>query len=141
MNHAMSEQLPITIRTRHIVRAIFPSEHWDDVERALMEDCGPVQVHAPQFDADPMERIWLAALKVSRGDVSPDISHRVMIWRFGTLARSFGGDAVSRDARPRRDGAFSSFAGRAPPFPSGGWLSQRLSACALSGSSAPRGSS
>ena len=95
MDDAMREQLPLTLRVRSVVRAIFPPEQCGIVEQALIEDCGPVQVHSPDFDADPIERIWLAALKLSKGDIGK-FEGAVLLartdWRDLLMSADFGFD-------------------------------------------------
>lgn len=64
--YVLKDLMPITVRTRRVLHAIFTTVMWERVEKALMTDCGPAQVHARD---EAMERIWLAALKLSRGNI------------------------------------------------------------------------
>lgn len=57
--------LQVTLRTRDVLRAVFPPNLWERVETTLMIDCGPPQVHSRDLDGEAMERMWLATLKLS----------------------------------------------------------------------------
>lgn len=87
--------LPITLRTRHVLRAVFPPNLWERVETTLMIDCGPAQVHARDVDGEAMERIRLATLKLSAGSITA-FENAVLLaqidWRDVLLGAGFGSD-------------------------------------------------
>jgi hypothetical protein len=87
--------LHITLRTRDVLRAVFPPNLWERVETTLMIDCGPVQVHSRDFDGEAMERIWLATLKLSDGSITA-FENAVLLaqidWRDVLLGAGFGND-------------------------------------------------
>lgn len=64
-----SNALPITIMTHRVLHAVFPPALWERLEKTLMFECGPLQVHSPDFGREAMERIWLATLKQSNGSI------------------------------------------------------------------------
>lgn len=87
--------LHITLRTRDVLRAVFPPNLWERVETTLMIDCGPAQVHSRDFDGEAMERIWLATLKLSDESITA-FENAVLLaqidWRDVLLGAGFGND-------------------------------------------------
>ncbi len=91
----VSDQLSLTPRTLRVVRAIFPVELWERVQRTLLTECGPIQIHSQQFGIEAMERIWLATLKVS-GDNLDRFENAVLLaridWRDLLVSAGFASD-------------------------------------------------
>ena len=87
--------LHITLRTRHVLRVVFPPNLWERVEKTLVIDCGPEHVHSRDFDGEAMERIWLATLKLSDGSITA-FENAVLLaqidWRDVLLGSGFGSD-------------------------------------------------
>ncbi|MBE2991572.1 hypothetical protein IFR23_06030 [Sphingomonas sp. CFBP 13603] len=87
--------LHITLRTHHVLRAVFPPNLWERVETTLVIDCGPEQVHSRDIDGEAMERIWLAILKLSDGSITA-FENAVLLaqidWRDVLLGAGFGSD-------------------------------------------------
>jgi hypothetical protein len=87
--------LHITLRTRHVLRVVFPPNLWERVEKTLVIDCGPEHVHSRDFDGEAMERIWLATLKLSDGRITA-FENAVLLaqidWRDVLLGAGFGSD-------------------------------------------------
>ncbi len=87
--------LHTTLRTRHVLRAIFPPNLWERVETTLIIDCGPEQLHARDIDGEAMERIWLATLKLSDGSITAfenTVLRAQVDWRDVLLGAGFGSD-------------------------------------------------
>ena len=87
--------LHITLRTRDVLRAVFPPNLWERVETTLMIDCGPAQIHSQDFDGEAMERIWLATLKLSDRSITAFENAVLLVqidWRDVLLGAGFGND-------------------------------------------------
>jgi hypothetical protein len=60
-----------------------------------MIDCGPEQIHSQDYDAEAMERIWLATLKLSIGSITA-FENAVLLaqvdWRDVLMGAGFGSD-------------------------------------------------
>lgn len=87
--------LHITVRTRRVLRAVFPPNLWERVETTLTIDCGPEQVHSRDLDGEAMERIWLATLKLSNGSITA-FENAVLVaqidWRDVLMGADFESD-------------------------------------------------
>jgi len=85
----------LTARTRLAIRALFADTLWARVERTLTDECTPQAVHAADFTTCDMERIWLAALASSGGDLSR-LDAAVLLaqtdWRDLLVGAGFGSD-------------------------------------------------
>ena len=94
----MNDSSSTTVWVRRVASIIFPDENNERIDLILASECGPVQVHAPDFDDGAMERIWLAALKMSGGSIAglekaAKLARRD--WRDLLLGAGFGNDLTA----------------------------------------------
>jgi hypothetical protein len=82
-------------KSKATIKALFPSKHTDLVAKLLENECGDNLVFCENYSIEQMERIRLAALKLSKGDIK-ELQNVIALaqtdWRDLLVSAGFGSD-------------------------------------------------
>lgn len=81
--------------SKEVINVLFPLKHFDLAAELLLNECGDNLALCENYSTEQMERIRLAALKVSMGDVEKlqeAISLAQKDWRDLLVVSGFGSD-------------------------------------------------
>lgn len=87
--------VPLSPRTRHHLETLFPSASRSEAARLLESECADELPFCEDADADSLERIRFAVLKLSQGDLATLkewVNHAKMDWRDVLVAAGWGND-------------------------------------------------
>jgi hypothetical protein len=85
----------VSSETRKCIRRLFPQEHWSLVDERLHSECGDNLPFVESDHAELAQRVRLAVLKLSGGDLDRferEFREAAIDWRDTLMAAGFGDD-------------------------------------------------
>ncbi len=90
-----SIMIEVSSETRKCIRRLFPQKHWSLVDERLHSECGGNLPFVESHYAELAQRVRLAVLKLSGGDLDRferELREAAIDWRDTLMAAGFGDD-------------------------------------------------